>query len=194
MELINQYAQLILTIATILTLIVLIWYTTETRKLRLGQDSIVKQNTENDEPNVIISFEEGKEPLLINLEIENIGNKTAFDIKIIINPPFDIKDKILNKHINESSIIKNGITILKSSKVITLFAAMTNMIKENETFNYNYSFKVIYKDQNDKTYSREYFDSLSKFLTRAYVNTDNIKDVIEVLEKINSNLETKKIS
>ncbi len=80
----------------VLTLLFLIWVTYETFRMRKGQEKLFKKILQDEQPNIMISCEEGKTHRDIYIVIENIGKNPAYDLKFSINPKFEVKLRTLN--------------------------------------------------------------------------------------------------
>lgn len=178
-------------IVLILTLAVIAWSTYETYKMRKGQENIINLEKEKRIPNVIASFEEGNKYSDILFEIENSGGGVAYDIKIQLDPAFNVKDHTFNRYLNNSKALINGISILKSGKSHKIFAASTLTVgtyyEAGTTIN-NYRITITYNDVVGNNYEQVYEDSIDKFFTRINPDTERKTLTIRALEDINTTL------
>ncbi|MDQ3020104.1 MAG: hypothetical protein M3R36_06000 [Bacteroidota bacterium] len=177
-------------LVNLITLLFLIWVTIETYRMRKGQDQTIKKNLDDEQPNIIVSFEEGKKFSHIYIEIENLGRQTAYDVKFTIEPKFDVKHHVFNKYINENKALAEGLQIFKGGKKLRIFAATTVSAKrflENSEINKDYTFHVNYKNRSNSLFENSYKDSINKFFTRT--NPDDKTGETTMLEEINKTLQ-----
>lgn len=153
----------------VLTLLFLIWVTYETFRMRKGQEKLFKKILQDEQPNIMISFEEGKTHRDIYIVIENIGKNPAYDLKFSINPKFEVKIPVFNMYVNENKALTEGIRVLKGGNKMKIYATSTidtAAFFQAGEITTDYTFTVTYKNNLGDSFNTEIVDSLTKFFTR----------------------------
>jgi len=131
-ELFNQNHEVINAIVLFITLLVIIWYTIETMKMRRSNEKTLKvnENTLNvlketlnlekqkNDPNVIAYFDNGANLYSIVLVISNEGGSTAKHVKITFEPELNFGDSKFIEFFKNNAVSKSGIDIQSKSKYV----------------------------------------------------------------------------
>ncbi|MBE3046838.1 hypothetical protein IMZ48_30780 [Candidatus Bathyarchaeota archaeon] len=165
--------------ALFLTLVAIIWYTLETRRLR--QLSEIQAR-----PYVFISLQPLETvPALLNLVVQNIGSSPAYNLK------FKVNEKVLSpsgKSISEVNFIKKGLNCLAPNhKTQFLFFNLygtksENIIPTDITVTYGR-----HKSDNEP-FSETFTLDPAEFWGRPRVNEKRYEGIEEMLKKIHEDL------
>jgi len=134
----------------------------------LLKESITSRKNQN-KPNVIADIEVSG--FFLKLVIKNLGNNNALDVNISIQP--EIKQPL-----NHIAYLPSGREI---SNVIKFLSDSTNMEKK-------YIFEINYKDIYNQQYYQKYEVDISPLLEVRNFKTNEYKDIVEKLDKIEKSL------
>lgn len=177
-------------------MIVIIWYTYETKKLRQSNDKtleILKENLElekqKNEPNVIAYFDNGANLFSIVLVLCNEGGGLAKNVRININPELDLGDPVFNKYFSKNAVNNNGIDIPPHSKYVIRVGhtpTASQLYKENKIPS-NYKLDLSYADVDGvKQFSKTFNLTIDQFFNR--IIPDGETYIEKQLKNINENL------
>ncbi|MFZ4591341.1 MAG: hypothetical protein ACOYN6_10115 [Ignavibacteria bacterium] len=177
------------------TLLIIIWYTIETRKLRMINQKQLQILLENNEPSIIAYFDNGKTFYNITFVIKNVGNGIAKNIKVTFNPPYDIGTEVFTEYFNKNALLTKGISILipRSEYIIRAGHTVSSSKKfkndsENNKEQIPHAYEVLieYENQFGKKFNSNVSLSLEQFFNR--INPDDLSETEKQLKEINDNL------
>ena len=171
------------------TLIVIIFYTIETYKLRKINAAQLKLNLELYEPDIISYFDTGKIHGQLLFIIENSGGSSAYNINAKFDREFDTASVVINKNFTVNPLFSNRLLMLPAKKYIILDAGLIHNIyskyKDN-TDAYKYNLKIEYENYQKVKYTKTYFLSIEQFVSKVTLSDKTRTE--EYLEGINSSL------
>lgn len=171
-----------------ITLIVIIFYTIETRKLRIINNRIFKLEEDKLKPQIIAFFDPNPKDYAIRFIIKNVGGGTAFSIFITFIPQFNFGDEQLEKYIKNRKIFKEGLSVLNPDETFEMIVGYT--IQASEHYNKSeipiqYEIELKFRDIYGNEYQIKRTASIHQFFDRI---VDKPNEVV-YLEKINKVLE-----
>lgn len=171
------------------TLIVIIFYTVETYKLRKINASQLKLNLELQEPDVIAYFDTGKIHGQLLFIVENVGRSSAYNIKAKFDRDFDPVSEIIKKNFTINPLFSDKISVLPAHKHLEYDAGMTPNIYLNYGTNsdaYKYKLKIIFDNYVKKPFEKEYSLDIQHIITRVSLSKKTL--IEEYLDGINDSL------
>jgi len=196
-ELFNQKHEVINAIVLFITLLVIIWYTIETMKMRRSNENtlnVLKETLnlekQKNEPNVIAYFDNGANLYSIVLVISNEGGSTAKHVKITFEPELNFGDSKFIEFFNNNAVSKNGIDIQSRSKYVLRVGhtpTASPLYKENKIPT---SYKSIITYKNPKSENDQITKSFDLTIDQFFYRLDpEGKEPIEKqLVEVNKNL------
>jgi hypothetical protein len=179
------------------TLIAVIWYNWETRKLRISNEKTLKVLEENlnlekakNDPKIVAYFDNGATSYSILLVLSNEGGSMAKNVKMKSEPEFDFGDDVFNKFTKKSAVFNFGINIPPKGKY-TIKVGTTRVaspLYKDGKIPTNYIINLTYKDMKGKDYTEYYELSIDQFFNRI-VPVENTF-IEEQLYQINESLKT----
>jgi len=196
-ELFKQNHEVINAIVLFLTLIVIMWYTLETMKLRISNektlgvlDENLKLEKQKNEPNVIAYFDNGSNFYSIVLVLSNEGGSTAKNVKIQFNPKLNFGDDKFIDYFIKNAVSNNGIDIQSKSKYVLRIGhtpTASPLYKENKIPT-SYKAFVTFEDPRikNKVIKKEFDLTIDQFFYR--IDPEGKTVIEKELESINCNL------
>lgn len=195
-ELFQKNHEVINALVLFITLIVIIWYTIETKKLRQSNDKtleILKENLalekQKNDPNVIAYFDNGVNFYSVVLVLSNEGGSLAKNVRIKLTPELDFGHAVFNKYFLNNAVNNNGIDIPPKSKYVIRVGhtpQATQPYKEKKIPS-NYNVEVYYTDiDKQKTFSKTFELTIDQFFNR--IDPEGETNIEKQLKSINENL------
>lgn len=186
----QEYGQTINSIVLFLTLIVIIWYSWETHRLRITTERSLHSLQQQLEPNVIAYFDNGSNFYSIVLVLSNEGGSTAKNVKIKFEPELDLGDAQFIQYFNNNAISKNGVDIQSRSKYVLRVGhtpTASPLYKENKIpISYKATVTFINPELNNKLVKVDFDLTIDQFFYR--IDPEGKTIVEQELENINKNL------
>lgn len=190
----EQVIQVSLAIIQTVTLIALIFYVVDTRKIaRASQKSVdVARDTLNEmriareeetAPYIVVYFDIPIGEHLIYIVIKNLGKSIAENITFEFNPPLQCSD---SRFLDQLNIISDGIGVMPPQfEYRTLFD--TSIEYFNSDFPLIYRAKVSFVNTQNKNevVSQQLLD-ISSFKGRMFVRQKRLEDLVDQVKKLNS--------
>lgn len=160
--------QTINSIVLFLTLIVIIWYSWETRQMRILSEKSLSMLQQQKEPNIIAYFDNGANFYSIVIVLSNEGGSTAKNVKINFEPELNFGDNKFIEYFKNNAVSKSGVDIQSKCKYVLRVGhtpTASPLYKENK-IPLTYKVKINYNNLNNKSYSTENELSIDQFFYR----------------------------
>ena len=184
-ELINIINIIVLT----LTFTAIVWYTWETCKLRKINHNIYNLELKKREPFITVFFDNGNSFFTILFKIINEGGSSAKNVKVNMQPPFDLGDSAINNYFNTNSIFREGLPILPTNKEYIIKAGYTPNVSElylSKKVPHVYHINVSFEDDTGKKFNNIFDINLDQFFNR--IDPNDKTETEKKLEEISKNL------
>jgi len=178
------------------TLLVIIFYTFETLKLRKVNEKLYILESEKLKPNVVAYFEPNPKDYDIKFFLKNVGGGTAFNIKFQIDPFFDFGDDKFIQYFQEKKLFREGLSLLNPGDEFSMIVGFTTDATEkyiNNSIPNEYSVSLEYCDFKEEKFVKKTKISIHQYFDRIIDETNesrNLKKVYKTLEDINSTLKS----
>ncbi len=170
------------------TLVVIIFYTIETKKYRIISEKIYSLELKRLEPNVIAYFETDIGSYDIKFTLKNVGGSPAFNVKANINPQFNFGDPRIENYINDKKVFTNGLSILDIQRKYDTLVGFTTKCSEKYKkgeIPLSYDVSLNYKDDIGKEFNQMFQLRIDEFFYRLIYEDHSIRELKEVNKNLN---------
>lgn len=180
----NQgFALSLLTLLYAAATIVIVWVQIRANRLSAKNiETIVALQEERTRPSVLFWLEP-RDYGFVFASVKNIGDTTAFDIRIDVEPVPKREDKRDDKEKEEIAFLVEGIASLPpGGELSTLVCRWEHLRQQNEELFFDG--KVRYRSRNDNTYEEPFKIDLSAHEDLIQFRKKTVHDVADVIEKL----------
>jgi len=189
----EHYSSAIQAISTLFLVMVTVYYAIQTRNTVVAMK---KSDELRNRPSVSLFIKQREEWVnFVDLIIINTGNNLAKKIS------FNLSNDLLlinNNYLSQTSIFKNGISILPSNETIRMpLISLIGRIEELD--NFETEITINYYDSNNKKYEEEILINFKGLIDHSidepplYKIANNLEKISRCIERIDRNIEKKQI-
>ena len=177
------------------TLLVIIYYTYETYRLRVSSEKnvdFIRQQLEiekqKNEPNIVAYFDNGANFQSIVLVLSNEGGSQAKDVKLKIDPALNLGDSTFQKYFYNNALFKDGVIIQARSKYIIKvgYTTKASPLYKEDKIPPKYKVDISFSNLSGNSFTKQYELPIDQFFYR--IDPGNKTEIETQLEEINNNL------
>lgn len=173
------------------TLCAVVWYTFETRKLRIANDLMLKLQLKNVQPRIVACLDRGPTFFDTVFMVRNIGGSPALQIRAEITPTWKSPESSVDKLFNKDALFNAGVSIIFPNHSYEVFAGFVASQEERSTEEKipdNYKVKIHYQDEIGNKYSSESLLNLEEFTNR--LNSGRMTKLESIINEIEKSIKT----